>query len=556
MEMNGQSSRQHEEVVEAWRQISSIVHTARHATLPSTTNELLRGEIKEDPDGPFSAAYLLWVGDNLFQEARFEEAIEVYDELVGTYPERFVGTKSLAAVALAQSAAAYERIGDPEQASRAHGRIAEAFGEHTSVAWAHYEQGRIAEAAGNDGEASSAYRRAASAADVPASTALGTNELARRAAERIENPGEGIRPQPEQVAREVVRALERRADDELGRLASPTHFTFGVVNSERFFFDRDKALKQLIADLRSSKVRADPTALAGCGEKRYLHTEGWSGELLAGRVTMILTRARDGWEWSGVALTQLPESAEGFFEPFERMENQPLALPIKAPFPAGTGMRAGGIIPFSIQVAAFAGLGPFAGVAIFAASLNPCGFGPGGLYYNQPSTHTGDEAFAIDFCRFAQGAPLVSNCRGLPMLAIADGLVTGVESNNATGSASSGNCVRLEHMTEQELFALYIIWLFTGRRQFMPFTSRVLHLDGPSMIPVSVGMHVKQGARLGRCDDTGNSVSDHLHFTVNDRRVPGATPLGRTVRPTPMDGQTLNDIDDGRCIVSTNTPIP
>lgn len=556
MEMNGQSSRHDEEVVQAWREVSAAVHRARHTPMPSTTNELLRDRIKEDADGPFSAAYLLWIGDNLFQEARFEEAIEVYDELVATYPERLVGTKSFAAVATAQAAAAYERLGDPEQASRSHGRIAEAFGEHTSVAWAYHEQGRIAEEAGNNREALAAYERAADAPDVPPSTSLGTHELARRAAERIRNPGEGIRPQPEQVSRALVRALERRADDELRRLCSPTHFTFGVVNSERHFYDRDKALEQLLADLRSSKVRADPTALFGGGEKRYLNTDGWAGDFFGGRVIMIFTRAGGGWEWSGVALTQLPEKWEGFFEPFERMENQPLSLSIKAPWPAGTGMRAGGIIPFSLQLAAMLGLGPFAGAAMFFASLNPCGFGPGGLYYNQPTTHTGDEAFAIDFCKFAQGVPLLNTARGTPLLAVAAGLVIGVESNNATGSANSGNCVRLEHMTESELFALFIIWLFTGQRQFMPFSSRVLHLDGPSMIPVSVGMHVKQGARLGFVDDTGNSASDHLHFTVNDRRLPGATSLGRTVRPTPMDGQTLNNIDDGRCVVSTNVPIP
>ena len=44
MEMNGQSSRQDEEVVEAWRQISSIVHRARHATLPSSTNDVLAND--------------------------------------------------------------------------------------------------------------------------------------------------------------------------------------------------------------------------------------------------------------------------------------------------------------------------------------------------------------------------------------------------------------------------------------------------------------------------------------------------------------------------------
>ena len=108
----------------------------------------------------------------------------------------------------------------------------------------------------------------------------------------------------------------------------------------------------------------------------------------------------------------------------------------------------------SLQLAAMLGLGPFAGAAMFFASLGPCGFGPGGLYYNQPTTHTGDEAFAIDFCKFQQGVPLLNNARGTPALAIADGLVIGVESNNATGSANSGNCVRLEHMTESELFAL------------------------------------------------------------------------------------------------------
>lgn len=556
MEMNGESSRHDEELVEGWRQVSSLVHRARHTPSPSASNELLRDRIKEHSDGPFSVAYLLWIADNLFQEARFEEAIEVYDELVAAHPERMVGTKSFAAIALAQAAAAYERLGDPEQASRAHGRIAEAYAEHTSVAWAHYEQGRIAEEAGNDEEAVAAYERAARAPDVPASTALGTNELGRRAAERIRNPGEGIRPQPEHVSRELVRALERRADDELRRLASPTHFTFGVLHSERYFYDRDKLLGQLVADLRRSKVRADPTALFGCGEKRYLSTDGWSGDVLDGRVVMILTRAREGWEWSGVALTQLPEKWESFLEPFERMENQPLALSIKAPWPAGTSMRAGGIIPFSLQLAAFGALGIFGPGAMFFASLNACGFGPGGLYYNQPSTHTGDEAFAIDFCKFQPGVPFLNTAGGTPLLAVADGLVIGVESNNPTGSSSSGNCVRLEHMTESELFALFIIWLFTGQRQFMPFSSRVLHLDGPARIPVSVGMHVKQGARLGLLDDTGNSVANHLHFTINDRRVPGATPLGRTVRPTPMDGQTLNNIDDGRCVFSTNVPLP
>ena len=308
------------------------------------------------------------------------------------------------------------------------------------------------EEAGNDKEALAAYERATKATDVPASTQLGTHELARRAAERIRKPGEGIRPQPEYVARELARALEQRDDATLGKLASPTHFTLGVMHSERHFVEREKVLGQLVADLRSSKVLVDPTASFGCGEKRYLNTDGWAGEFFAGRVVFILTRAREGWEWSGVALTQLSEAWERFFEPFERQENQPLTLSIKAPWPAGTSFRAGGLIGFSVQMAIFGAMGwPWGAIAMWTASLNSCGFGPGGLYYNQPSTHLGAEAFAIDFCKFLPGAPLLPTAGGTPILAVADGLVTGVESVNPSGSSSSGNCVRLEHMTESEL---------------------------------------------------------------------------------------------------------
>ena len=79
---------------------------------------------------------------------------------------------------------------------------------------------------------------------------------------------------------------------------------------------------------------------------------------------------------------------------------------------------------------------------------------------------------------------------------------------------------------------------------------------------VSAGMWVNQGFVLGLIDDTGNSFHDHLHFEMHDTRLREGTtgrrgnrwgsPYGHSVRPTPMDGQTLNDGDDGRCIESTN----
>jgi murein DD-endopeptidase MepM/ murein hydrolase activator NlpD len=86
-----------------------------------------------------------------------------------------------------------------------------------------------------------------------------------------------------------------------------------------------------------------------------------------------------------------------------------------------------------------------------------------------------------------------------------------------------------------------------------------LHLDGPFRILPSPGMYVRQGANLGPMDDTGLSADHHLHFSMHDRTLPaifGETvlnPAGRSVRPTPMDGQRLIEADDGACVGSTNT---
>jgi hypothetical protein len=98
----------------------------------------------------------------------------------------------------------------------------------------------------------------------------------------------------------------------------------------------------------------------------------------------------------------------------------------------------------------------------------------------------------------------------------------------------------------------YFIALLSG---VMPtlnlrYTASYLHLDGPGKIPVSTGMYVKQGKVLGLMDDTGDSVGHHLHFVLYDNAI------HVSVRPTPMDGQSLWEWDDGRCMHSTNVLIP
>jgi len=199
----------------------------------------------------------------------------------------------------------------------------------------------------------------------------------------------------------------------------------------------------------------------------------------------------------------------------------------------------------------------------------PCGLGAGGLYYNQLTTHVGSSRFAVDFATFFPGVILpvgsvaasvyVANnaTLGQPVLAVTDGIVTSVTSSVARGADPGfGNQVTMDLVTTKEeraaVAAAFFIALFTGtlppvRTKFSAF---YLHLDGPALVPVSLGMFVRQGARLGRMDDTGLSQAHHLHFELRDNAT------GITVRPTPMDGQTLEDADDGRCMHSTNVPIP
>jgi hypothetical protein len=67
------------------------------------------------------------------------------------------------------------------------------------------------------------------------------------------------------------------------------------------------------------------------------------------------------------------------------------------------------------------------------------------------------------------------------------------------------------------------------------------------MMPIFVGN------RIGLMDDTGNSVLDHLHFSIHDRNIPFPNaPSGASVRPTPMNGIRLEDGDSGTCVRSTN----
>jgi hypothetical protein len=538
-------------VADRWRSLSEEVQRARHAGLASGPNEGLLAQARQEDSG-LAGPFVLWAADSLVAEARFEEAILLYAQ-VGEH-EPVAGTAELDVRGQALKAAAEAHVGldDVDGALEAYARLAESKLPGTSPGRALLELGRVAADARRDDDAKKSFQRAAKLKDKPVA------ELARRALTRLDVGGAVARPSAEALTRELAGALRRRDGRALRRLASPSHFSVGL-GTHFHFADPMELVDRLEPDLHGSSVRCDARALAGCGPRLYFDSDGWAGESFAGRVRFTVERTRDGWEWTGISPLAPPDAWLKDIVPDEIATNQPLSIPIKAPWPAGIRMRAGGLWAYIGEQAwllhtmhiPFIGP-PMATAMLLGYAARDCGFGPGGLYYNMQTTHldtVGQDGFAIDFVRYLQFAPYANVGGGTPILSVAPGLVTRVDAGAVSGDSSSTNRVHVRHVT---MGAIIINGQLITVAINTPYVSHSEHLAGPNLIPASVGMFVRQGARLGILDDTGNSAYDHLHFAIHDDRVNN----GGSVRPTPMDGQTLEDWEDAKCILSSNVAFP
>ncbi|HEX6181922.1 MAG TPA: M23 family metallopeptidase, partial [Chitinophagaceae bacterium] len=273
--------------------------------------------------------------------------------------------------------------------------------------------------------------------------------------------------------------------------------------------------------------------LDGGGEKRYLVITGFKG-CFRGTVSLMITKQPRGWQWTGIALHSPTKFWLDRWKPKVIETNDPLPFnDLRAPWPRPLCFTAGGILEYSFLDSLVVAGGLFGLVfASMMAARDCCGFGPRGFYYNELISHNGSEAFAIDFTRYKRYVPYHAETKGTPVLAARGGKVLRSMGKYQTGSFKK-NFVEIVHPDLEDPA--------TDR-----FMTRYLHLDGPGSVKVSNGMHVTTGTLLGFMDDTGNSANNHLHFSIHDFR------LGKSVRPTPMSGQTLEDGDSNKCIKSDN----
>lgn len=538
--------------VNTWQTVSEEVVRARYFGMASAINNELQA-VADQVDRPdLGSAFRLWSADNLQFDGQLDAALEAYQAVSELGPEVRLFGQSLAAVGGVNSAIACEQLGRYEEAASWYERLPSLGDEIHSPAWIRFHIGAVAEKAGLMNDAAAGYLAGADSPDEPATNSFAIPDLAARAGARLSNGPRDVPSEESALATALARAVRWGDGGALRELASPTHFKIGTNAGHLAFADHKAVLDRLTADLLNLKPGCDPQAVFGCGSKRYLPTVGWRGEYFSGRVDFLLTRHLGAWEWSGVVFHTPTKQWLTEWELEEKAHNQgTVRVPIKAPWPAGQDFRAGGLVNFIAESGAIAvsAAVPFFGWAsalgmLAAFAARDCGYGPGGLFYNHWPTHLPPmNAFDVDFVRYQRFVPFHNTSGQADALAVRGGIVTAdLVNNRGNGDPDIDNHVEIAHSFVSGALGVVIAELYR---------SRYLHLAGTPRILVSPMMFVRQGTRLGRIDDTGNSAYDHLHFTLQDELMGLAS-----VRPNPIDGVSLLDHENGKCIRSSNVPFP
>jgi hypothetical protein len=520
-----------------WLQLAAQTVRARSEPSCSSVNVTLEAAAEREPQSPTTPAYRLWTADNLARDSRYADAVAAYDRAVEAAQSavRLVDSLDPIVCALYHKAQAAALDGNASSAIVTYQELGRHAPDNAADALLH--AGLLAEGGGQLDRAAQFYRLIAGKA--PAARTDNPAELARRALLRLEQTRTEYASDPYRLVDLLATSLERGDASQVKRLASSTHFAAGPVGGHTAF-EVPALLDELCRDLLRSQVKARRRVL-GSGGKLYLPTSSWKGKWFLGDVMFILTKAPRGWQWTGLAVTCPNDLWLERWRPPAKRTNQPLPFELFAPWPANQCFTAGGLNQYLGQQSAILAAGLLGGgaLALYFARSN-CGFGPRGYYYNQWPTHDEEDAFAIDFTRYRRYVPYDNESGGTPVLAVRAGIVKFVRAGTPSGDSPS-NTVEIEHADPG------------NPANLSRFRSRYLHLEGPFKILVSQMMPIFLGNRVGRMDDTGNSILDHLHFSIHDRNIPHPNvSYGASVRATPMSGVRLEDGDSGTCVCSTN----
>ncbi len=538
-----------------WEELSAEVIATRLGGRPTAIDKDLQKESVAVKGHALSIAYRGWIAENSMLVGQPITAIKLFDALIADADGLPQGPYQIDPLVtlLRFRARAMRTTGDPKLSiegavelasmpnlshpafSLAAARTAEHFAAVDTAE--HWYERVLADTANAENEH---YRVRATVEETPAYY----REVARRDLDRLRRRPDALQS-AETLAQALADAIDARDDNTLMRLASPTHFSV-AIGCHAAYVDVQATVESICQSLRT--CLAGPFKLISRGEHRQLSLGIADGGNPLRYASLILRKHARGWDWTGIHVLDAGFWLSDFpAAPIET--NQPLSIRIRGPWQSGRKFMAGGFRnPWH---------GFVSGTTLDPVSLairscgSECGFGMRGFYYNEALSHNGVSAFAIDFSSYEQCVPFSDRANLWPVLAPADGLVVGTWPFELNGSDSRANAVELIHP------------MGTPTCRYL---SRYLHLAGTPAIPVSAGMFVRGGSVLGFMDDTGNSAMPHLHFSMHDQSagphpdlvtssVSAPIMYGPSVRPTPMAGQSLNDVDDGRCIDSHNSGV-
>jgi tetratricopeptide (TPR) repeat protein len=555
-----------------WADLSSSTIVAARLGKQAAINNELKAWAEAASEGPFRSVYWYWMGTNMLGRGDTQTA----EEYLRRSLQHAEGDGSICS-AHSIEAAVHERLAalyisqqNLEAGLEQYSAMLSLFGgRHPRIT---YLAGQACEAAGQKDLAINYWLSIADPEYRPNTSLEDYRQLARRNVDRLKKPESGY--ELNSLVQDLLEALLTRDDARLRRLASSTHFSVGL-GCHSHFVEREQVIEQLVADLRRRHIYHVKTQRNS--DRVMVETAGWCGKWFQGNIRFELRRFGSLWQWTSVSIHGNPHMYMERLEKHPKETNQPLPFSLKAPWDRGNNadktFMAGGLgkadeapifvargiveiarwipIPFIHEIlqsvsVAYDTLSPAEVARQAAMALRPCGFGLRGFYYNAIASHTGADAFAIDFSDYDT---FIAASEFWPVLAAVDGRVVFSLHTIPNDSHAAPNLVEI------------ISTDASGNR----FASRYLHLAQEARNPfLLAGTFVRQGTPLGRMQNTGNSAFPHLHFSIHNqmRPHPSGSLLasgeisGASVRPTPMDGFTLGDGNEGSCVLSSNGGLP
>ena len=492
--------------IEALREVSVGTRIARRSADRGKAIDVVQRELRHVREPAIRAIFQRWQIDDAIA------ALERIRSLAGEFGDLdFAGAPWAARVGSAE-VRLLDRADAPDLALRRCRELADEWPEAFDAATALFDLARSAERRGETRAAHELYASVITSrsADEPGPS---LHDLARGMQRRLRG-APWSQPSIGELRKDVLSALRSADAGALARLASGANFFVGPRLGEPALAAGAEVANWLSSALREAR-RAD--VVERTDESGTL----WIGIVDSARrgvsptieLGLRMVGARAEWDWLVVTVGPQFAAADdlwSFLKGCEtsRTESLEVVLPLKAPWPAGETLSAGGFT--------------------------------GGLYYNQAPTHCDDSAFAIDF---ANGL----DTYGIDVLAVHQGLVTRVQSDTDDFDDYTANIVFCDLVPDAGTVVVLMQLLFGDEVSRTRYEAHYYHLRGPDQIPVSEGMWVDLGTKLGEFDSTGRSVASHLHFELRDQ-----SENGDTVMPTPMDGVDLGLDDGGTLITSSN----